>query len=261
MITKTAYKSLLLGDCDDLGDKDLKLTCIQGNVWLKSGKANYVNYVGTRRQSNTCAQLKGIDGCDSMCEQFFIFWTEPTAETCPLVKAEWEYECQLRVQLIDEKNAEQWPEAEITQGKLDGLYPELEPVWAPVSFKPVVREANPWLFKTGVHDLNDEEVTRLTNAFNKSATKGTKCSLLMGWKDRKTELLGKGFRQSNEISEVEDWHTNFNGKLSTNHADRLKQIENNKTFFNQSEMDYQKALTKADKYLETSKATTMNEWA
>jgi len=49
MITKTAYKSLLLGDCDDLGDKDLKLTCIQGNVWLKSGKANYVNYVGTRR--------------------------------------------------------------------------------------------------------------------------------------------------------------------------------------------------------------------
>ena len=54
MTTEGKYKTMVLADCDHLGDKELKLTCIQGNVWLKTGKVNYINYVGARLQGNTC---------------------------------------------------------------------------------------------------------------------------------------------------------------------------------------------------------------
>ena len=83
-------------------------------MWLKTGKVNYVNYVGTRLQSNTCQKLTGIKGCDTMCKEFFMFWHEPTPGSCSKVKKQWTYECELRVQLIKEKKAEQWDAAEIT---------------------------------------------------------------------------------------------------------------------------------------------------
>jgi hypothetical protein len=49
MTTERNFKNLLLADCDDLSDKEKKLTCIQGSVWLKLGKVNYINYKGARR--------------------------------------------------------------------------------------------------------------------------------------------------------------------------------------------------------------------
>ena len=51
MTTEAKYKNLLLSDCENLENK---LTCIQGNVWLETGKVNYINYVGARLQGNTC---------------------------------------------------------------------------------------------------------------------------------------------------------------------------------------------------------------
>ena len=57
MTTQSRYKNMLLADCEGQTDTDKKLTCIQGNVWLKTGAVNYVNYVGERKQSNTCKKL------------------------------------------------------------------------------------------------------------------------------------------------------------------------------------------------------------
>ena len=184
MTTQIKYKTALLSDCDHTDTPDKKLKCIEGNVWLKTGKVNYVNYVGTRRQANTCNKLKGIDGCDTMCREFFEFWKEPVEETCDLVKKEWQYECQLRVQLIAEKAASQWDAADITQGKLDNLFPDLEPVWAPVQVKPK-KVFNPWLASQKTMDLGADELTRLRNAFGARKTATNQCSLLVGWYDRK----------------------------------------------------------------------------
>jgi len=114
MTTQAKFKSLLLADCDHLNDKNKKLKCIQGNVWLKTGKVNYVNYVGARRQSNTCKKLANIPVCNTMCKEFFLFWHEPVEGSCSKVKDKWTYECELRVQLIKETKAGEMDAAEIT---------------------------------------------------------------------------------------------------------------------------------------------------
>jgi hypothetical protein len=90
MTTLVKHKNALLADCDHLAtDPEMKLRCIESNVWLKTGKVNYINYVGARLQGNTCRRLNGIEGCDIMCKEFFQLWHEPVEGSCDLVKPEW----------------------------------------------------------------------------------------------------------------------------------------------------------------------------
>ena len=58
--------------------------------------------------------MKGIEGCDNMCKEFFKFWHEPLPGSCALVKKEWEYECELRVRLIEETEGGENGKARIT---------------------------------------------------------------------------------------------------------------------------------------------------
>jgi hypothetical protein len=260
MTTELPYKTILLKECNERDDPAQKLKCIEGNVWLKTGRVNYVNYVGTRRQSNTCNKLKGIDGCEVMCREFFQFWREPTEEVCGRVEEEWYDECQLRVQLIAEKAASQWDAADTTQGKLDNLFPDLEPVWAPISVRPA-KVFNPWLAAQTTVDISEAELQRLRGAFAAQESAVNKCSLLGGWHDRKKEILEEGFKRQHQLVEVKNWHDNEAAKLSEFHIDRKSAIENAKIFYDQSETEVQKAYASAAENARAALAVNQSEYA
>ena len=52
MTTLLMYKNFLLSDCRNAATKQMKLTCIEGNVPLKVGRVNYISYRGKRNQIN-----------------------------------------------------------------------------------------------------------------------------------------------------------------------------------------------------------------
>ena len=69
--TELKYKNYLLAHCESATNKTKKLSCIEGNVGLKTGRANYVSYRGARLQRNHCARMRRIKGCTRMCVAFF----------------------------------------------------------------------------------------------------------------------------------------------------------------------------------------------
>ena len=108
------YKQYMLKDCNRSINKEKKLICIEENVPLKVGKVNYVSYKGKKEMIKNCEGIKGIKGCDGVCRAFFDFYPEPIRRTCKYVKEEWEEECGLRVLLIEQTEAGEMDEAEIT---------------------------------------------------------------------------------------------------------------------------------------------------
>lgn len=86
-------------------------------------------------------------------------------------------------------------------------------------------------------DLGQDELTRLRNAFGARKTPTNKCSLLVGWYDRKKELLEMGFKRNHQLLEVKDWHDNVTAMLDEFHSERKATIKNNKVFYNQSESE------------------------
>ena len=103
MTTMLMYKNFLLADCDNARNKQNKLSCIEGNVPLKIGRVNYMSYRGKRKQINICRKLRNIKGCTHMCHYLFEFYPEPSRNNCNFVKSKWVTECNLRVDLIEQK--------------------------------------------------------------------------------------------------------------------------------------------------------------
>lgn len=98
--------------------------------------------------------------------------------------------------------------------------------------------------KSGVYDLLDPEVKRVTDAFNAKKVE-SKCSLLKGWNDKKKELLRDNYIEGDGLIKAKDWFDNEAVLLDKYHDERKKQIANNKVFNNLSEEDYQNALQEA----------------
>jgi len=111
MTTRLKYKQLLLSDCEKAKSKEKKLKCIEDNVHLVTGKVNYLSYRGQRKQNNLCRRLESIDGCKAMCVAFFQFWPEPSRKECSLVETKWIGECNLRVDLIEQRANQKWDDA------------------------------------------------------------------------------------------------------------------------------------------------------
>jgi len=68
---------------------------------------------------------------------------------------------------------------------------------------PIVKKVNPWLSGSGVYDLLEPEVKKVTDSFkNRAPVVGEQCKLLKGWGDKKKSLLMDGYVYPNDHYKV-----------------------------------------------------------
>jgi hypothetical protein len=128
-----------------------------------------------------------------------MFYPEPERKTCKFVEKKWFEECNLRVDLVEQKTAKNWNEATVTQKKLNSLYAELTDDL--VKYRTQSAQ-NPYMKLYGDYELTTSESKAVQAALSRKKNSRLRLLLLSKWFTAKKARILHGFQTPTQLPTV-----------------------------------------------------------